>query len=191
MITGLLIRAYVIVWFLERGAGLELNVVNWSFLAQDCCWCARYPITRAVCRGRAYPQRRPAQYPLYAGMMGMAIQSGLARRSADFLVGWRSGHPARHRFSVRRADQYLHPLGRRAMGAAGRLHRTKALDVDLGLIAMSVAYGDQWTNLIQPFVAIPLLALTGLGLNIFSVLPWCCATTSLLMLGLILGNSMS
>lgn len=28
---------------------------------------------------------------------------------------------------------------------------------------MGVAYGDQWTNMIQPFWALPLLAIVGLG----------------------------
>lgn len=30
---------------------------------------------------------------------------------------------------------------------------------------MGVAYGDQWTNLIHPFVVIPLLIMTGLPLT--------------------------
>jgi len=27
---------------------------------------------------------------------------------------------------------------------------------------MAIAYGDQWTNMLQPFWALPLLAITGL-----------------------------
>ena len=30
---------------------------------------------------------------------------------------------------------------------------------------MGVAYGDQWTNIIHPFVVIPLLIMTGLPLS--------------------------
>jgi short-chain fatty acids transporter len=30
---------------------------------------------------------------------------------------------------------------------------------------MAVAYGDQWTNMIQPFWAIPLLAIAGLTMR--------------------------
>ena len=30
---------------------------------------------------------------------------------------------------------------------------------------MAVAYGDQWTNMIQPFWAIPLLAIAGLKMR--------------------------
>ena len=34
-------------------------------------------------------------------------------------------------------------------------------DVPLGKMVMSVAYGDQLTNMLQPFWALPLLAITG------------------------------
>jgi short-chain fatty acids transporter len=33
--------------------------------------------------------------------------------------------------------------------------------VPLGTMVMSVAYGDQLTNMLQPFWALPLLAITG------------------------------
>lgn len=66
----------------------------------------------------------------------------------------------------------------------------QTLDVDLGLTTMAVAYGDQWTNLIQPFTAIPILALTGLRLrHIYGYALILCATTSLpLVAGLALAN---
>ena len=33
------------------------------------------------------------------------------------------------------------------------------------MIVMGIAYGDQWTNLIQPFWTIPLLAIAGLHMR--------------------------
>jgi short-chain fatty acids transporter len=38
----------------------------------------------------------------------------------------------------------------------------RALDVPMGRIIMAFAYGDQLTNMIQPFWAIPLLGITAL-----------------------------
>jgi short-chain fatty acids transporter len=38
----------------------------------------------------------------------------------------------------------------------------KTLGVDLGITTMSLAYGDQLTNMLQPFWALPLLSVTGL-----------------------------
>ncbi len=37
-----------------------------------------------------------------------------------------------------------------------------AVGADLGEVVMAFSYGDAWTNLLQPFWALPLLAITGL-----------------------------
>ena len=39
------------------------------------------------------------------------------------------------------------------------------LGVDHAKIVLAVAYGDQWTNMIQPIWTIPLLAIAGLHLR--------------------------
>lgn len=38
----------------------------------------------------------------------------------------------------------------------------QALGADISRVAMAVAWGDAWTNLIQPFWALPVLAIAGL-----------------------------
>ena len=43
----------------------------------------------------------------------------------------------------------------------------RALDVSIEQTVMAVAYGDQWTNMIQPFWAIPLMGLTGVDVRRF------------------------
>jgi short-chain fatty acids transporter len=42
------------------------------------------------------------------------------------------------------------------------LQAAQELGVDLPRTAMAVAWGDAWTNMIQPFWALPLLGITGL-----------------------------
>ena len=42
------------------------------------------------------------------------------------------------------------------------LHASAALELDSARTVMAFAYGDEWTNLLQPFWALPLLAITGL-----------------------------
>lgn len=37
--------------------------------------------------------------------------------------------------------------------------------MDPAITIMAVSYGDQWTNMIQPFWAIPLLAIAGLKMR--------------------------
>ena len=39
------------------------------------------------------------------------------------------------------------------------------LGVDPAITIMAFSYGDQWTNMIQPFWAIPLLAIAGLKMR--------------------------
>ena len=41
----------------------------------------------------------------------------------------------------------------------------RELGVSYSKIAMAVAWGDAWTNLIQPFWALPALAVAGLGIR--------------------------
>ena len=42
------------------------------------------------------------------------------------------------------------------------LAAARELGVSSRIVVMGVAYGDQWTNLVQPFWALPLLASAGL-----------------------------
>ena len=45
------------------------------------------------------------------------------------------------------------------MNAAGQLGVVQSIAI------MAVAYGDQWTNMIQPFWALPVLAIAGLKMR--------------------------
>jgi short-chain fatty acids transporter len=56
--------------------------------------------------------------------------------------------------------------------------------VDAGKMVMSVAYGDQLTNMLQPFWALPLLGITGLRA---SELVGYTATLMVLVLPILLG----
>jgi short-chain fatty acids transporter len=51
---------------------------------------------------------------------------------------------------------------------------------------MAVAYGDQWTNMIQPFWALPVLAIAGLKMR--DILGY--TTVTLVASGLVLGSTM-
>ena len=75
--------------------------------------------------------------------------------------------PARHRFLSAGLINIFIPSGgaQWALQGPSFIEAAKHFGNDLGLISMAVAYGDQWTNLIQPFTAIPILALSGLRLR--------------------------
>ena len=60
------------------------------------------------------------------------------------------------------------------------------LGVDPAVTIMAVSYGDQWTNMIQPFWAIPLLAIAGLKMR--DILGY--TTVVLLASGLVFGATL-
>lgn len=45
-----------------------------------------------------------------------------------------------------------------------------ALGVDPSVVSMAIAWGDAWTNMIQPFWALPALAIAGLGAKDYGIL---------------------
>lgn len=45
------------------------------------------------------------------------------------------------------------------------IQAAQELKVNPSVIVMGIAYGDQWTNMIQPFFTIPLLAIAGLDMR--------------------------
>ena len=55
------------------------------------------------------------------------------------------------------------PSGGGQWGVQGPVIMQAAIDagVDPARLVMALAYGDQWTNMLQPFWALPLLAITG------------------------------
>jgi short-chain fatty acids transporter len=52
--------------------------------------------------------------------------------------------------------------GQWAVQAPVILPAAQALGVDMARASMAVAWGDAWTNLVQPFWALPMLAIAGL-----------------------------
>ena len=76
--------------------------------------------------------------------------------------------------------------GQVAIQAPILLDAAARLGVDPSVLIMSVAYGDQWTNMIQPFWALPLLAIA--GLKIRDILSY--TTVVLIVSGLVFGATM-
>ncbi len=76
--------------------------------------------------------------------------------SAEALPGWRLvGAGAVNMFGPSGGGQW-------AAAAPVMLPAAQALGADIPRVAMGVAWGDAWTNLLQPFWALPVLAIAGL-----------------------------
>ena len=67
------------------------------------------------------------------------------------------------------------------------LEAARSLGVDPEVAVMAIAYGDQWTNMIQPFWALPLLAIAGLKIrDILGYTTMILLTTGVLFVGAML-----
>jgi short-chain fatty acids transporter len=195
LLTGTLVLSFVGLWFYREGISLQLNIVNWTFLGLGLMLVSSLPhYSQLFADGARVASPTLLQYPLYAGIMGIALQSGLAEQFTGLLISVANEQalPLLAFWSAGLINIFIPSGGAQwALQGPSFLEAAKLMEVDLGLITMSVAYGDQWTNLIQPFTAIPLLALTGLRLkHIYGFTLLLTLTTSVpLMLGLILGNA--
>jgi short-chain fatty acids transporter len=103
------------------------------------------------------------QFPLYAGIMGMMTASGLSTMlSMWFVEAGRELLPVVTFLSAGLVN-VLVPSGGGQWAIQGPILVEAALRVGVPVdrVLMALAYGDQWTNMIQPFWALPLLAITG------------------------------
>lgn len=104
------------------------------------------------------------QFPLYAGIMGMMFASGLTAKLAEGVASVSTAEtlPVMTCFSAAIVNLFV-PSGGGQWGVQGPIAIQTALDagVELPKMVMAVAYGDQLTNMLQPFWALPLLAITG------------------------------
>ena len=163
---GVTLALYLIVYFAQEGFALTLDIVNWSFLAVILLL-VRSPrelgnlITDS---GRTVGQVL-LQYPLYAGILGIMGATGLIDVFSQFFVDistprtlgvWAMIAGGIVNFFVPSGG------GQFAIQAPIFIKAAQELGVKPAPVIMGIAYGDQWTNMIQPFWTIPLLAIAGL-----------------------------
>lgn len=105
------------------------------------------------------------QFPLYFGIMGVMADSGLIRIISDFFVaiGTGTSYPIYTFISAGLVNIFI-PSGGGQWAIQGPIILQAALDLNVPLAKalMALAYGDQLTNMLQPFWALPLLGITRL-----------------------------
>jgi short-chain fatty acids transporter len=148
------------------GGGLNLNVVNFLFLMLGIVLhgTARNllgALQEAIKGGAGIV----IQFPFYAGIMAIMIQSGLAESMSQWFVSISTATtlPFWTFISAGVVNLFVPSGGGQwAVQAPVMLPAAEALGADVPRIAMAVAWGDAWTNLLQPFWALPMLAIAGL-----------------------------
>ncbi|MCB2221825.1 MAG: TIGR00366 family protein [Bacteroidetes bacterium] len=105
------------------------------------------------------------QFPLYFGIMGIMRYSGLVEVFSNFLMNISNSttFPLFTFLSAAIVNVFV-PSGGGQWAVQGPIiiEAAQNLGIPLGKAVMALAYGDQVTNMLQPFWALPLLGITGL-----------------------------
>ena len=162
-IPGLL---FLLDHFVLRGGGLNLNVINFLFLfLAIVLHRTPRPLLASLQEAIQGGAGIVIQFPFYAGIMAIMVQSGLAQTLSEAFVSFASAEtlPFWSFISAGVVNLFVPSGGGQwAVQAPVMLPAAAALGADVPRIAMAVAWGDAWTNLLQPFWALPVLAIAGL-----------------------------
>jgi short-chain fatty acids transporter len=157
---------YLFRHFMEDGVSLNLNMVNFIFLMLGAVlWKTPIRYVRAIADATRGVSGVILQFPFYAGIMGMMKFSGLVPMMADWFVAISS--PFTYPFWVLVSAALVNlfvPSGGGQIAVQGPILVEAAgkLGVSIPKAIMALAYGDELTNMIQPFWAIALLAIASL-----------------------------
>ncbi len=169
LLLGAGLFCYIGYSFYIKGFHLNLNLVNWSFLGAGLLL-ARSPSHYVQLINNASSTIGPVliQYPFYAGILGMMQGTGLAGIISDWFTAIATpGTLSFFAFLCAGLVNLFIPSGGGQWAVQGPIfiEAGQNLGVDPSIIVLAISYGDQWTNMIQPFWTIPLLAIAGLHMR--------------------------
>jgi len=182
---------YLVNYFYTNGVlNLSLNIVIFVFM-----WLGILlhgtPISyiRAVGEAIKGAGAIAVQFPLYGGIQGIMMSSGLAALIAQWFISVSTEvtFPL-FTFIAGGVINFFVPSGGGQWVVQGPINIPAAIElgVNPAKVAMAIAYGDQWTNMIQPFWALPLLGIAKLGPR--DIMGYC--VMILLVSGLIMGGGL-
>ena len=184
---------YLVYTFITKGSiTLSLNVVNLIFLTLGIIFHGT-PISyvNAITDAAKSAGGIILQFPFYAGIMGIMTATGptgqsLAGAISDFFVNI-SNQTTFPLFTFLSAGivNFFVPSGggQWAVQAPIVMPAGNALGVSPAVSAMAIAWGDAWTNMLQPFWALPALGIAGLGAR--DIMGYCAIV--LIVTGIIIG----
>jgi short-chain fatty acids transporter len=184
---------FIVLYFVKNGFLLNLDIVNFIFLfAAIALHGTPINTVRAVSSAAKSVGGILLQFPFYAGIMGMMTYKGatnnlsLAGAISDFFVNISNAttFPLFSFLSAGIVNVFVPSGGGQwAVQAPIMMPAGMTLGVDAAKTAMSIAWGDAWTNMIQPFWALPALGIAKLGAK--NIMGYCLIV--LLYSGIIIG----
>ena len=163
---------YIVYYFVQNGFTLGLNIVNMIFMFLGILLhgdLRRY--VDAISDAASGAAGILLQFPFYAGIMGMMVAANeqgvsLAGVISEFFVSI-SNNVTFPMLSFLAAGvvNFFVPSGGGQWAVQGPIMMPAgaAMGIENGRTAMAIAWGDQWTNMIQPFWALPALGIAKLS----------------------------
>jgi short-chain fatty acids transporter len=168
ILLGIMGVVYLVRYFYVNGAlNLSLNIVIFVFMWLGIIMHGT-PISyvRAVNEAIKGGAGIAVQFPLYGGIQGIMVGTGLGVMIVNVFVSMSTEYTFPFfiyiasgilNFFVPSGGGHWVVMGQISMDAA------VALGASPAKVAMAISYGDQWTNMVQPFWALPLLGIARLG----------------------------
>jgi short-chain fatty acids transporter len=168
MVFGVLGLLYLISYYAGGGL-LNINLVIYSFLVAGLLLVPNVRVyVEHLMGGAKAAYGIILQFPFYGAIMGIMTGTGLVTIMANFFVDISSAEtlPFWSFISGGIVNMFV-PSGGGQWTVQGpvMIEAASQLGASQADTAMGVAWGDAWTNLVQPFWAIPLLAIAGLGIR--------------------------
>ena len=166
---------YLIYYFVNAGSilnALSLNIVNLIFLILGIAF-HKTPISyvRAITESAESAGGIILQFPFYAGIQGMMVtvgSNGVSLASAISTAFVNISTPRTFPVLCYLAAgivNFFVPSGGGQWAVQGPIMMPAGLELGVtpAVTAMGIAWGDAWTNMLQPFWALPALGIGGLG----------------------------
>lgn len=165
LILGGGLGIYLTLYFI-RGGAITINSTNMIFLILGIILTPT-PIAyvRRCFEGAGTVGGVIMQFPLYASIQGMMVTTGLVSVIAGWFVAISTANtlPIWTFISAGLINMFI-PSGGGQWVVQGPImfEAAQQIGADLARVGMGLAWGDCWTNTIQPFWALPLLAIAKL-----------------------------
>ncbi|MDN5351242.1 MAG: short-chain fatty acid transporter [Clostridiales bacterium] len=193
VIIGLMGLVYIVYYFVTKGFELNLNIVNFLFLFLGILL---HGTPRRFLDAITSAAKGTAgiilQFPFYAGIMGMmtGVSAATGASFAGVISEWFVSVSTQTTFPLftflsAGIVNFFVPSGggQWAVQAPIMMPASVDLGVSTAKTAMAIAWGDAWTNMIQPFWALPALGIANLGAR--DIMGFC--LVDLIYAGIIIG----
>ncbi len=166
---------YLIYYFVNAGSilnALSLNIVNLIFLVLGIAF-HKTPIgyVRAITEAASSAGGIILQFPFYAGIQGIMTTAGASGVSLAGAISNAFVSISNARtfpvlcYLAAGVVNFFVPSGGGQWAVQGPIMMPAGLKLGVSpaVTAMGIAWGDAWTNMLQPFWALPALGIAGLG----------------------------